>query len=554
MFAPKVAKPQSKTGEGSTRRLAPHDSTSVAHPLFAPDLGSESQQIEPAVQSVVNEPGNPLDTGALSHFQTSFGHDFSTVRVHTDERAAASAASQSARAFTIGHHVVFGRGEYEPGTPTGRQLLGHELAHVVQQSRGGPSDAQSTGLEAAADLAASQALSGAPVVVAGSSAIRIACKTIFDEFTGGKYKWGLLKDVIEASRPVATIVADVNGLTAAEREQAITDIFQERVKRVCKRGFQTGQQSALTDLKDKATFDPLLLEGTRVVIRIDKVLDGLAPAGTVRTNIPGWNFTPEDYARLKGEKQDLTIAPDSSWFPAKLQENLLKTLAFVLGPTVAVPATSPWQTPADLFCEATKISPSATEGINAMDFFHGHLVIKKDSATDKEAKAAVKAGEKFEKTVAKERTKAIGKKTSFSGGYHLDDKKIEAYTKTLEKLQPKFTTLLDSSLTIPGAAVMYHTFEFNNPHDLKVKGQKQKPSDPRRHYVTPLDTNTPTQYTPPDPDTYEKEYHHVVRFSFLVDTQGAVHVRPLETGVSLSTLELSTITGATYPEPLQFEK
>lgn len=135
----------------------------------------------------------------------------------------------------------------------------------------------------------------------------------------------------------------------------------------------------------------------------------------------------------------------------------------------------------------------------------------------------------------------------------MDDKKIAAYQKALEKVQPSFTSLMDSTLTIPGAALMYHTFEFNNPHDLKVKGQKLKPDDPRRHYVTPLDTNVPEQYSPPA-GGYETEYTHVAKFTFLVDTQGAVHVRPLETSTGLTTLELSTITGTTFPEPLQFEK
>ena len=540
MFAPKVPK-QTKTGEGSTSTLAP--------PLFARSAPPHD------VQSVLNEPGKPLDTTALNDFQTSFGHDFSTVRVHADDRAAASAASVSARAFTIGDHVVFGRGEYAPGTSTGRHLLGHELAHVVQQSRGGPpaSGAQNPSLEAAADYAANQAASGAPVLVAGSSAVGIARKTVFEELTGGKYSWGLLKGVLEGTRPAATIVADVNGLTAPERDQAITDMTQERVERACKWAFQTGHQSTLTDPKDQAFLDPILAAGKRILDKFDAVLDGVAPAGTVRTQIPGWNFTPEDYAKLRGAKKDLTIASDSSWFPAKLQDNLLRTLAFVLGPTVPVVFQPDIITPMMSFCKATKISPPATEGINAKDFFHGHLVVKKDPATDKEVKAAVKASEKFDKDLAKERKKAIGD-VSFTKGYSMNDKKIAAYQKVLEKAQPSLGSLMESTSNLPGAALMYHTYEFISPHDLKVKGQKIKSDDPRRHYVTPLDTNTPQQYTPPSPDTYEKEFTHVAKFSFLVDTQGAVHVRTLDTAPSLTTLELSTITQTTFPEPLQFEK
>jgi hypothetical protein len=63
-----------------------------------------------------------------------FGHDFSNVRVHTDARAAESAAALNAQAYTIGNHVVMGNGNYLPGTSSGQQLLAHELTHVVQQS------------------------------------------------------------------------------------------------------------------------------------------------------------------------------------------------------------------------------------------------------------------------------------------------------------------------------------------------------------------------------------------------------------------------------------
>jgi hypothetical protein len=66
-----------------------------------------------------------------------FGHDFSGVRVHTDAKATESAQAVQARAYTAGRNVVFGAGEFAPGTHEGQRLLGHELAHVVQQGRAG---------------------------------------------------------------------------------------------------------------------------------------------------------------------------------------------------------------------------------------------------------------------------------------------------------------------------------------------------------------------------------------------------------------------------------
>jgi hypothetical protein len=64
---------------------------------------------------------------------SSFGHDFSRVRVHADAPAARSAEEVGALAYTVGRDIVFGAGQYRPGFVEGRQLIAHELTHVVQQ-------------------------------------------------------------------------------------------------------------------------------------------------------------------------------------------------------------------------------------------------------------------------------------------------------------------------------------------------------------------------------------------------------------------------------------
>jgi hypothetical protein len=62
-----------------------------------------------------------------------FGRDFSGVRVHTDSAAAESARAVNANAYTVGQHIVFDEGKYNPSSTSGKQLLAHELAHTVQQ-------------------------------------------------------------------------------------------------------------------------------------------------------------------------------------------------------------------------------------------------------------------------------------------------------------------------------------------------------------------------------------------------------------------------------------
>ena len=67
-----------------------------------------------------------------------FGHDFSRVRVHTDQAASRSAEALAAQAYTVGSDIVFGAGRYAPASRDGQRLLAHELAHVQQQSGPAP--------------------------------------------------------------------------------------------------------------------------------------------------------------------------------------------------------------------------------------------------------------------------------------------------------------------------------------------------------------------------------------------------------------------------------
>ncbi len=82
--------------------------------------------------------GQPLPASERAFFEPRFGRDFGDVRVHSRPEAAAAANTLRARAFTHGSDIVFGAGEFSPGTRSGRQLLAHELTHVVQQKGGAP--------------------------------------------------------------------------------------------------------------------------------------------------------------------------------------------------------------------------------------------------------------------------------------------------------------------------------------------------------------------------------------------------------------------------------
>jgi hypothetical protein len=118
--------------------------------------GSTPRQVAPKlVESVLSSPGERLAGPVRAEMEAGFGCDLSRVRIHTDGRSAESARAINATAYTVGDHVVFGAGRDRPGTPEGRRLLAHELAHVLQQPTTGASPARnqlSAGNSAAAAL------------------------------------------------------------------------------------------------------------------------------------------------------------------------------------------------------------------------------------------------------------------------------------------------------------------------------------------------------------------------------------------------------------------
>ena len=146
--------------------------------------GQGNPSVPAIVDDVLRTPGEPLDPATRTVMESRFGHDFASgqthlqasasgssgltlggqndplesaaeataetiintqpdssgqrydlshVRVHTDDRAAASARALDAHAYTVGHDVVFGAGGYAPDASRGVRLLAHELTHVVQQ-------------------------------------------------------------------------------------------------------------------------------------------------------------------------------------------------------------------------------------------------------------------------------------------------------------------------------------------------------------------------------------------------------------------------------------
>jgi hypothetical protein len=85
---------------------------------------------------IAGSTGVALEPGTKSFMESRFGHSLKDVRVHNDSDSGQVAQMLNARAFTIGNDVFMGENQYSPGTNEGRQLLAHELTHVLQQRSG----------------------------------------------------------------------------------------------------------------------------------------------------------------------------------------------------------------------------------------------------------------------------------------------------------------------------------------------------------------------------------------------------------------------------------
>jgi len=98
---------------------------------------SVARMLTPAAAASLTVPlsqGAPLPSRLRIEMEESFGADLSDIRIHRDQHAAAAARLQHAAAFTSGSNLFFGDGLWSPWSGRGRELIAHEIAHVLQQT------------------------------------------------------------------------------------------------------------------------------------------------------------------------------------------------------------------------------------------------------------------------------------------------------------------------------------------------------------------------------------------------------------------------------------
>ena len=129
-------------GDDESRRK-PHRSEKVAS-----NTGPVGKTAVPdPVRDVISSTGRSLDASIQRAMEDRMGDSFEDVQVHTGSQAAAACESINARSFTVGNHIAFNSGEYDPNSAEGQHVLAHELAHVRQQTNGAVSMLPQEGVE-----------------------------------------------------------------------------------------------------------------------------------------------------------------------------------------------------------------------------------------------------------------------------------------------------------------------------------------------------------------------------------------------------------------------
>lgn len=124
------------------------------------DAAGPGPVVAPAiVQEVLRGPSRPMPADVRRDMETLLGHDFADVRVHTDERAGTSAEAVAAHAYTVGRHIVFSPGRFDPGSAQGRKLLAHELTHTANHPPGAPTPSGDLRISSPAEAAERHAVS-----------------------------------------------------------------------------------------------------------------------------------------------------------------------------------------------------------------------------------------------------------------------------------------------------------------------------------------------------------------------------------------------------------
>ncbi len=120
---------------GIQEAITHRQSSPPLHRFSSTDHGNQGSMGEELAQRLASQTGrgSPLASDVRNFMEPRFRTDFSQVRVHTDTAATEMNRTLKSKAFTHRQDIYFGPGRYNPTSWQGRELLAHELTHVIQQ-------------------------------------------------------------------------------------------------------------------------------------------------------------------------------------------------------------------------------------------------------------------------------------------------------------------------------------------------------------------------------------------------------------------------------------
>jgi len=127
----------SRAGQSLLRLQRQYGNRYVQRVLALAGKGAGETEAAPELEQSIQQArgsGQALDSKVRGQMEPSFGVDFSGVRIHADTHADTLNRELNARAFTTGQDIFFRQDAYNPGNSSGRELIAHELTHVVQQN------------------------------------------------------------------------------------------------------------------------------------------------------------------------------------------------------------------------------------------------------------------------------------------------------------------------------------------------------------------------------------------------------------------------------------
>ncbi|MBN3923929.1 DUF4157 domain-containing protein [Nostoc sp. NMS4] len=141
--------------------------------MLQPKQAKETLKDLPEVNLAPTGGGKPMPEMVQQKFETSFGTNLSDIRIHEGPQA----EKIGAIAYAQGKNIHIQPGKYQPTTQSGQEILGHEVAHTLQQEAGRVPAPQSKGvsinadpkLETEADVMGAKAARGESAQVSGAA-------------------------------------------------------------------------------------------------------------------------------------------------------------------------------------------------------------------------------------------------------------------------------------------------------------------------------------------------------------------------------------------------